>query len=127
VLNQSYKLAVMLLAMTSMSTQQLNITVKWVTFCVERLHMSALCRESGLGRHQRANVSCQHYECNNLKAVDLSTMSITKNTPLLYPQPVTITQIIMSTAIRKSVSIYTNIFKHNFCCIDNKMFPKCAC
>jgi hypothetical protein len=96
----------MLLAMTSMSTQQLNITVRWVTFCVERLHMSALCMESGLGRHQLVNVSCQHDKCNNKEAVDLptmlitkntkeavdlSTMLITKNTPVLKPLPVTIT------------------------------------
>jgi hypothetical protein len=89
-----------------MSTQQLNITVRWVTFCVERLHMSALCRESGLGRHQGVNVSFQQ----DMDAVGLSTMPINKNTPVLKPLPVTITQMIMSTAIRKNVPIYTNIF-----------------
>jgi hypothetical protein len=95
----------MLLAMTSMCTQQLNITVRWVTFCVERLHMSALCRESGLGRHQDVNVSVQQ----NMEAVGLSMTPITMNTPVLKPQPVPITQM-MSTAIRKNVPIYTNIF-----------------
>ena len=79
----------MSLAMTSMSTQQLNITVRWATFCVERLHMSALCRESGLGRHRHVNVSFQHDECNNMEAAGLSNMLITKNTPVLKQLPVT--------------------------------------
>jgi len=105
VLNQSYQQAVMLLAMTSMSTQQLNITVRWATFCVERLHMSALCRESGLGRHQGVNVSFQQ----DMEAVGLSMMSITINTPVLKPLPVTVIQMIMPTTIRKNVPIYTNI------------------
>ena len=96
----------MLLAMTSMSTQQLNITARWVTFCVERLHMSALCRESGLGRHQGVNVSF----LQDMEAVGLSRMPINKNTPVLKPLPVTITQMI-STAIRKNVPIYTNVMQ----------------
>ena len=96
----------MLLVMTSMSTPQLNITVRWVTFCVERLHMSAVCKESGLERHQGVNVSFQQ----DMEAVGLSTMLITKNTPVLKPLPVTIKQMIMSTTIRKNLPIYTNIF-----------------
>ena len=87
VLNQSYQQAVMLLAMTSMSTQQLNITVRWVTFCVERLHMSALCRESGLGRHQGVNVSFQQdmeaelvNDANSQEYSSVKTTTIGNNT-----------------------------------------------
>jgi hypothetical protein len=73
---------------------------------VERLHMSAPCRESGLGRHQGVNVSLQQ----DMEAVGLSTMLITKNNPVLKPLLVTITQM-MSTVIKKMclfILIYSN-------------------
>jgi hypothetical protein len=77
--------------------------------CVERPHMSAQCRASGLGRHQHVNVSFQHDECNNMQATASSKMPITNKTPVFKPLPVTILSIIIQAVIRKIVPVYTNV------------------